>query len=56
MPTLLPLPRLAGEVHPGDYCQCLERAEMVREGTDVTIFCYSRMRYVVMQVGPVLGR
>jgi rhodanese-related sulfurtransferase len=36
-------------VHPGDYCQCLERAELVREGTDVTIFCYSRMRYVVMQ-------
>ncbi|KAL4428236.1 hypothetical protein ABPG75_002325 [Micractinium tetrahymenae] len=38
-----------GEVHPGDYCQCLERAEVVREGTDVSIFCYSRMRYVVMQ-------
>jgi hypothetical protein len=36
-------------VHDGDYCQCLERAELVREGTDVTIFCYSRMRYVVMQ-------
>lgn len=46
------MPPAAGEVHPGDYCQCLERAEMVREGTDVTIFCYSRMRYVVMQVGP----
>ena len=29
--------------------QCLERAEVVREGTDVSIFCYSRMRYVVMQ-------
>ncbi len=26
---------------------------MVREGTDVTIFCYSRMRYVVMQVRPL---
>ncbi|KAI3428642.1 hypothetical protein D9Q98_007465 [Chlorella vulgaris] len=38
-----------GEVHGPDYCQCLERAELVREGTDVTIFCYSRMRYVVMQ-------
>lgn len=30
-------------------CQSLEKAEMVREGTDVTIFTYSRMRYVVMQ-------
>ena len=39
----------AGEVHAGDYCQPLERAEVAREGTDVTIFCYSRMRYVVMQ-------
>ncbi|PSC70927.1 pyruvate dehydrogenase E1 component subunit beta-chloroplastic-like [Micractinium conductrix] len=38
-----------GEVHAGDFCQSLERAEIVREGTDVTIFCYSRMRYVVMQ-------
>lgn len=38
-----------GEVHDNDYCQPLERAEMVREGTDVTIFTYSRMRYVVMQ-------
>ncbi len=36
-------------MHDGDYSQCLERAELVREGTDVTIFCYSRMRYVVMQ-------
>ena len=36
-------------MHSGDYCQSLERAELVREGTDVTIFCYSRMRYVVMQ-------
>ena len=38
-----------GEVEGPDYCQCLERSEVVREGTDVTIFCYSRMRYVVMQ-------
>lgn len=38
-----------GEVEGPDYVQCLERAELVREGTDVTIFCYSRMRYVVMQ-------
>ena len=29
--------------------QDLERAEVVREGTDVSIFTYSRMRYVVMQ-------
>jgi pyruvate/2-oxoglutarate/acetoin dehydrogenase E1 component len=38
-----------GETHDGDYCQSLEKAEMVREGTDVSIFTYSRMRYVVMQ-------
>lgn len=38
-----------GETAPGDFVQCLERAEMVREGTDVTILCYSRMRYTVMQ-------
>jgi pyruvate dehydrogenase E1 component beta subunit len=38
-----------GETHDGDYCQSLERAEVVREGTDVSIFTYSRMRYVVMQ-------
>jgi len=29
--------------------QCLEKAEVVREGTDISIFTYSRMRYVVMQ-------
>jgi pyruvate/2-oxoglutarate/acetoin dehydrogenase E1 component len=39
----------AGEAGDADYCQSLERAEIAREGTDVTIFCYSRMRYVVMQ-------
>jgi pyruvate dehydrogenase E1 component beta subunit len=38
-----------GDPHPNDYCQPLERAEMVREGKDVSIFTYSRMRYVVMQ-------
>lgn len=32
-----------------DYYQPLEKAEMVRQGKDVTILCYSRMRYVVMQ-------
>ncbi|KAK9835330.1 hypothetical protein WJX81_002487 [Elliptochloris bilobata] len=31
------------------YCQPLEKAELVRAGRDVTILCYSRMRYVVMQ-------
>ena len=34
----------------------LQRAEMVREGTDVTIFCYSRMRYVVMQAVAQLAK
>jgi len=38
-----------GEVGDKDEVQCLERAEIVREGTDVSIFCYSRMRYVAMQ-------
>ncbi|KAI8109660.1 hypothetical protein M9434_000940 [Picochlorum sp. BPE23] len=38
-----------GEVGDKDEVQCLERAEVVREGTDVSIFCYSRMRYVAMQ-------
>ena len=38
----------AGETKDG-YCQPLEKAEIVREGRDVTILCYSRMRYVVMQ-------
>ena len=38
----------AGETKDG-YCQPLEQAEVVRPGSDVTILCYSRMRYVVMQ-------
>ncbi len=38
----------AGETREG-YYQPLERAELVRVGRDVTILCYSRMRYVVMQ-------
>lgn len=38
----------AGETIDG-YYQPLEKAEMVRTGSDVTILCYSRMRYVVMQ-------
>jgi hypothetical protein len=33
---------------PDEY-QSLEKSEVVREGTDVSIFTYSRMRYVVMQ-------
>ena len=40
-------------VHAGEtqdaYYQPLEKAEVVRQGRDVTILCYSRMRYVVMQ-------
>ncbi|KAK9793750.1 hypothetical protein WJX73_009922 [Symbiochloris irregularis] len=32
-----------------NYYQDLERAEVVRQGKDVTILCYSRMRYVVLQ-------
>ena len=38
----------AGETE-DNYYQPLEKAEVVRPGTDVTILCYSRMRYVVMQ-------
>lgn len=38
----------AGETKEG-YYQPLEKAELVRQGKDVTILCYSRMRYVVMQ-------
>ncbi len=37
-----------GETQEG-YYQPLEKAELVRDGGDVTILCYSRMRYVVMQ-------
>ena len=40
--------RVAGETKEG-YYQPLEKAELVRQGKDVTILCYSRMRYVVMQ-------
>ena len=40
--------RAAGETE-DNYYQPLEKAEIVRSGTDVTILCYSRMRYVVMQ-------
>ena len=33
-----------------EYTCCLEEAEMVRPGTDITILTYSRMRYHVTQV------
>lgn len=39
-----------------NYYQPLERAEIVRLGKDVTIFCYSRMRYVVMQAVATLEK
>ena len=45
----------AGETIDG-YCQPLERAELVRAGTDVTILTYSRMRYVVMQAVATLEK
>jgi len=32
-----------------EYICCLEEAEMVRPGTDITILTYSRMRYHVIQ-------
>ena len=42
------IPMSSGETK-DDYYQPLEKAETVRSGSDVTIMCYSRMRYVVMQ-------
>lgn len=39
---------LKGETREG-HLQPLERAELVEEGTDVTILTYSRMRYTVLQ-------
>ncbi len=44
-----------GEAGDKDEVASLERAEVVREGSDVSIFTYSRMRYVVMQVGVSVG-
>ena len=47
-------------VPPGEtkdnYYQPLEQAEIVRSGGDVTILCYSRMRYVVMQAVATLEK
>jgi len=40
---------LKDEVGGPDEVQSLEHAEMVREGTDVTILTYGRMRYTVME-------
>eukprot|EP00252_Welwitschia_mirabilis_P008742 TRINITY_DN2086_c0_g1_i1.p1 TRINITY_DN2086_c0_g1~~TRINITY_DN2086_c0_g1_i1.p1 ORF type:complete len:409 (+),score=79.00 TRINITY_DN2086_c0_g1_i1:296-1522(+) len=37
-----------------EYICCLEEAEMVRPGNDVTILTYSRMRYHVMQAAKTL--
>ncbi|KAH9306341.1 hypothetical protein KI387_010745, partial [Taxus chinensis] len=37
-----------------EYICCLEEAEMVRPGADVTILTYSRMRYHVMQAAKTL--
>jgi len=39
---------LKGETQEG-YYQPLERAEVAKEGTDVTILTYSRMRYTTLQ-------
>ena len=40
---------IKGEAGGADEYQSLEKAEVVRSGTDCVIFTYSRMRYVVMQ-------
>lgn len=40
---------IKGDAGGADEYQSLERAEIVRSGTDCVIFTYSRMRYVVMQ-------
>lgn len=47
---------IKGEVEGPDHVQSLERAEVVRPGADVTILCYSRMRYVAMQAVQQLER
>jgi pyruvate dehydrogenase E1 component beta subunit len=36
---------LSEEIPPGDYICALDQAEVVREGKDVTILTYSRMRH-----------
>nr|YP_010933328.1 beta subunit of pyruvate dehydrogenase E1 component [Streptofilum capillatum]WKT08529.1 beta subunit of pyruvate dehydrogenase E1 component [Streptofilum capillatum]WKT08628.1 beta subunit of pyruvate dehydrogenase E1 component [Streptofilum sp. BC4-VF8pt]WKT08727.1 beta subunit of pyruvate dehydrogenase E1 component [Streptofilum sp. ZNP2-VF4pt] len=45
---------LRGEVPETDYLVCLEKAEVVRQGKDVTILTYSRMRHHVLQAAKTL--
>lgn len=45
---------LKGTMPKGDYVQRLDKAEMVREGKDVTILTYSRMRYHCVQAAKTL--
>jgi len=40
---------LSEEIPEGDYICSLDQAEVVREGTDVTILTYSRMRYYCLK-------
>lgn len=40
---------LKGDAGGADDVACLEKSEVVREGTDCVIFSYSRMRWTVMQ-------
>jgi hypothetical protein len=47
---------IKGDAGGPDEYQSLEKAELVRSGTDCTIFTYSRMRYVVMQAVQELER
>ncbi|CAG9464504.1 unnamed protein product [Pedinophyceae sp. YPF-701] len=44
---------IKGETQDGHY-QPLEKAEIAREGTDVVIFTYSRMRYTALQAAEKL--
>nr|NP_038396.1 pyruvate dehydrogenase E1 component beta subunit [Mesostigma viride]Q9MUR4.1 RecName: Full=Pyruvate dehydrogenase E1 component subunit beta [Mesostigma viride]AAF43837.1 beta subunit of pyruvate dehydrogenase E1 component [Mesostigma viride]WKT08222.1 beta subunit of pyruvate dehydrogenase E1 component [Mesostigma viride]WKT08328.1 beta subunit of pyruvate dehydrogenase E1 component [Mesostigma viride] len=45
---------LKAEVPDNDYVLPLEKAEIVRQGNDITILTYSRMRYNVIQAVKVL--
>ncbi|KDD74757.1 transketolase [Helicosporidium sp. ATCC 50920] len=47
---------LKGPVGGPEEVQCLERAEIARPGSDVTVLCYSRMRQTVMDAVPELER
>lgn len=47
---------LKEELPTGDYIQPLDQAEKVREGRDVTILTYSRMRYHVLQAVETLAQ